>query len=245
MGRQNLSQADDYFAGRIAYNRAFSAKRGLPASLPFIKDLGAIVQAAAGALLSAATSTELPNNTTITYTFPASSASPQDGALNSGVMDVPRAVAAVTTHASSVVAMTVLVTGTDEYGEAMSELITVPATGTSQTVAGKKAFKTVTSVAVASAGNATTNTLNLGTSDVIGLPFRVDAADMCVVFLNGVSVDAATLVRAVTSAATTTSGDIRGTFNPSASIDSTNRFQVLLNPSRNTSKERSYGVAQA
>lgn len=249
MSRQNLSRADELFAGRVSYNRAFNAKTGIPAFLPYLHKFGAIAVADADGLINDATSTELPNNETVTYTFPAANVSPTDEALRSGILDTPRNVVAVVTHGSSVVAMTILVTGTDQYGETMSELLTVPATGTTQTVNGAKAFKTITSVAIASGTDAEANTLNLGTGDVIGLPFRSDATDWLRVYIctppASALQDGATVVRAVTSAATTTTGDVRGTFNPSGSIDGTNQFYVEMELSRNTSKERSYGVAQA
>src|SRR3546814_1602886 len=98
-------------------------------------NLGAPLTADTDNMVKAATSTELPNTETVTYTPDTDATSPTDGVgpvvTRSGVdyweMDVPRNVSVLTTHASSIVAMTVKVTGLDVYGEDMYEEISVAA----------------------------------------------------------------------------------------------------------------------
>jgi hypothetical protein len=116
--------------------------------------------------------------------------------------------------------MTVLVSGYDVYGQAMSELFTATAGGTSKTATGKKAFKYIESIAIASASDAEANTLNLGWTDVLGLPYKAAAvADVVRVFFNDVLDDSATVVAADTTTATTGTGDVRGTVDTNSAAD--------------------------
>ena len=92
-----------------------------------------------------------------------------NGALASGgavTLDVPRAIQAVSTAASTVV---VTVTGTDVYGRAMTEALTLNGT---TAVVGKKAFKTISG---ATAGGAIDGPATIGTTDILGLPVFVPA----------------------------------------------------------------------
>jgi hypothetical protein len=103
------------------------------------------------------------------------------------------------------------VSGYDIYGYPMTETIQSAAT----TVNGKKAFKFITSVVPATADGA--NTYSVGTTDIIGLPIRSDNfADVTLAYsasLNPVPISAATgYTAAVTTLATATTGDVRGTY---------------------------------
>src|SRR3546814_4338331 len=89
-----------------------------------------------------------------------------DGALvEDGVatFDVPRNV--VITGAASVTSVTFTITGTDVFGDDLVETITGPTGATA--ASGKKAFKTVTAIAVSAT---TTAAVTVGTGDVLGLP---------------------------------------------------------------------------
>lgn len=198
-----------------AYNKPTKFSLGSPAAV------------SANALISAATSTELPNNATITYTTATDNTTPLDGAIAAPAnvlmkdnqlhlvwsLDIPRNVTAAVSHGSSVVAMTILVSGFDVNKNALSELLTIAATGTSQTAAGLKAFKYIKSFAIVSAGNATTNTLNVGFGDVLGLPYILaEKSDLLQTWFNQVvEATVPTVVVADATAVTTTTGDIRGT----------------------------------
>lgn len=207
---------------------------GMVSTGPEFYSLGTPGVADADWLIKAATSTELPNTETVTYLASATDASPHDGLATVttvggvSVWDVRdgatygRNLVSVATHNSSVVAMTVLLSGYDYLGQAMSELHTITATGTSKTATGKKAFAYVASVAITAAGDAEANTLNIGTGSVIGLPVRLEKiGHVAAASLGGVQelinvASNATVVAAVaTSPATTTTGDVRGsiTFN--------------------------------
>lgn len=103
-------------------------------------------------------------------------------------------------------------TGFDQYGVAMSENIT----GASGAAAsGKKAWF---SIATGAPSAAASTTVSVGTGDVFGLPFACTNSS----YIQGVqwvafTRDAGTFVAAVSTAASKTTGDVRGTYAPSAS----------------------------
>ena len=142
----------------------------------------------------------------------------------------------------------VTVSGYDVYGQSMSEVIQ---TGTTQstTVNGKKAFYQVSSVTVA---NTVGGTLAVGTTDILGSPVRItDAGYIARAGWAGVlAEDAGTFVAAVTTTATTTSGDVRGTYVPSSATNGTRRLVMgILLPALavgpNATRTGALGVTQA
>jgi hypothetical protein len=146
------------------------------------------------------------------------------GALASGgvaTFDVPRNV--VITGASSVTSVTFTITGTDVYGDTVVEQVVGPTGAT--TAAGKKAFKTITAISVS---GTTTAAVTIGTGDVLGIPVALPQKGLVVGELeDGVNATAGTLVAAVTSAATATTGDVRGTYDPNSACDGSKAFQLL------------------
>lgn len=206
-----------------------------------IASLGSPIALDADSFVKAATSTELPNAATKTYTVATSGTSPLDAANTTWVLDSARNITAACTHASSVVAMTILISGKDIYGASMSEQLSITATGTSKTAAGAKAFKTITSIAITSAGDATTNTLNIGHGDVLGLPYVMAKNTILREWRAGVVATAGTIVAAVTTdPATVSTGDVRGTVLPNAACDG-GLHEVMFVPTSLTS----LGVKQA
>lgn len=248
MPRHTLSHADELFHGNSQIAGRYGGLRGIPLKPVLFADLGAPITLDADGLIVAATGTELPDTETVTYTFPHASASPQDGANLTGIMDVPRNITGVVTHAGTTVAMTALVTGTDENGAPMSELITFPATATSIAVAGKKAFKTVTSIAIAAAADAEANTLNMGWGDVLGLPFLLTHKNAVIYMMDGIPQVTGTITAGVTTdPATTTTGDVRGTILPATATNGTRRYAAWITaiPVADRSGANSaYGVQQ-
>ena len=126
-------------------------------------------------------------------------------------LDCPRALSIVS-GAGTLTNRNVTITGYDYYGQLMSEVI---ATGTVQstTVAGKKAFYQITSASISGALGAT---IAIGTTDVLGIPVRVFNVSYVasVKSNNTLAQDAGTFVAADTATATTTTGDVRGTYTP-------------------------------
>jgi hypothetical protein len=140
-------------------------------------------------------------------------------------LDCPRAVS-TTTGAGSPTSVNITVSGYDYYGQAMSEVI---ATGTaaSTTVNGKKAFYQISSV---TASGASVVTIAVGTTDILGAPLRItDRGYVCRAgWDNTLAEDAGTLTVAATQTATTTTGDVRGTYLPSSAADGVKRLVMEI-----------------
>lgn len=138
------------------------------------------------------------------------------------VLDVPRNVI-VDSGGTDDAVLTVY--GRDVYGNAMAENITLNST---TAVAGKKAFKEITRIA---ASKAIANGAFVGTGDVLGLPVYLPATGYILGDYESGVFDATidgTAVAGVASAATATSGDVRGTYDPGASCDGSVAFGLLV-----------------
>jgi hypothetical protein len=137
-------------------------------------------------------------------------------------LDVPRAVS-VTTAAGSPTASNITITGVDVYGQIMSEVIASSAVA-STAVNGKKAFFQISGI---TSSASTTVNITVGTTDILGLPVRVTAVPFLATVKFGTTLaqDAGTFVAAdATNPATTTSGDVRGTYVPASSTDGIKRL---------------------
>jgi len=133
-------------------------------------------------------------------------------------LDCARAVSV--TLAAGGTATTITITGFDEYGQRMSEAITSVASATTN---GKKAFYQILSVATSAA---TVAAVTVGTTQLIGMPIRVTSGVYIshVGWDTGFAIDTGTLAVADTAAATTTTGDVRGTFSPSSAPNGIRRL---------------------
>ena len=133
----------------------------------------------------------------------------------------------VTGAASASGLVSFLVSGYDIYGVPMSELIGAVAAST--TVSGKKAFKYIASV-VPNATDAIN--YSVGTLDVFGFPLRSDYFGDVGLNYNATLLTASTgyLAAVTTSPATTTTGDVRGTYAVQSATDKTKRLFFYQNP---------------
>ena len=112
------------------------------------------------------------------------------------------------------------ITGTDAEGNVMVE-----SSGSGTTMAGKKAFKTVTDISV----SANVTSLTVGTGDVLGIPIFVEAdAHLIGELEDGAAPTAGTLVVGATAAATATTGDVAGTYDPNSACDGSKEFELLV-----------------
>lgn len=146
-----------------------------------------------------------------------------DGVLNGSLVvngavsfNTPRNIVAAWTNTA-----VITVTGTDEYGNVLVES---SASGTSFT--GKKAFKTVTRVRV----SANVTGMTVGTGTVLGLPaFLADAADVIREANDGaVPGTGGTFVAGDQTAASATTGDVRGTYAPNQAPNGTRVYELTV-----------------
>jgi hypothetical protein len=162
-------------------------------------------------------------------------------------LDCPRAVS-TTTGAGTPTSVNITVSGYDYYGQAMSEVI---ATGTvaSTTVNGKKAFYQIASVV---SSGASVVTVAVGTTDILGAPLRITDRGYVarVGWDNTLAQDAGTMTPAATLTATTTTGDVRGTYLPSSAADGIKRLVMgialpAIAAGPNATRVGALGVTQA
>jgi len=99
--------------------------------------------------------------------------------------DVPRCLTATPGGtAANVLAVSVIINGTDITGKVISETLPAFTAGALTAVTGVKAFKTVTSIALPIVGAATT--VAIGTSANLGLPVPLSRNRIFNAYLNGV-----------------------------------------------------------
>lgn len=139
-----------------------------------------------------------------------------------GVADYARNVVITVTHASSVVAMSGVITGYDQYGTLITEDWLVTATGVSKTFTGAKAFKRITSITEVVVADASANTIIAGDGKVLGLPFKAVIASIVKELAIGSIVTNGVLVAASTSA----TADLRGTYTPNGTPNDTNDWSI-------------------
>jgi hypothetical protein len=137
-----------------------------------------------------------------------------------------------------------LVSGYDIYGVPMSESITVAA-GVN-TVNGKKAFKYIASV-VPQFTDAQNYSVN--TTDIYGFPLRSDFFGDVAINYNATGITASTgyVAAVTTSPATTTTGDVRGTYALQSAADGSKRLIIrqFVTPANAATVAGLFGVTQA
>ena len=136
--------------------------------------------------------------------------------------DVPRGVQVLSSNTTDVSALTI--TAYDAYTQPVTELVTLtPGTA----ALSKKTYSSVASIALGTTG--LIGALSIGTSDVFGLPFILpDINDVVSVkWASVLANDAGTAVKAdATSPATTSTGDVRGTYKPSSASNGSRRLTI-------------------
>jgi hypothetical protein len=160
--------------------------------------------------------------------------------------DAPRGVQLVSSGAGDTTQV-ITVSGTDYYGQAMSQAVTLNGT---TIVYSTKAFASITGI---SASAALAGNLSVGSSDVFGLPFRVLDTNhvISVKWASALAQDAGTFTAADTTAtATTTTGDVRGTYKPSSASNGTRRLTITIfipgiGSGPNATRVGALGVTQA
>ena len=134
------------------------------------------------------------------------------------------------TYTLGVAPQNMTVSGYDYYGQAMTEVITSSAS-VSTAVNGKKAFYQIASIATA---GATGTTITAGTTDILGFPLRVFDAGYIVrvgwnnTLANDTGGNSAFVAADMTTPATSTTGDVRGTYVPSTASNGIKRLVVVI-----------------
>jgi len=137
-------------------------------------------------------------------------------------LDVARS---VTITAAGANTATYTIFGFDIYGQPMSQTLAAPSTST---VTSTKMFKTVTRITNANATAAGSN-ISAGFSDVIGLPYRVTTRDYVSFNYNAtVGLLSAVTVADVTSPATVSTGDVRGSITLASAADGVKRLVAII-----------------
>jgi len=216
MSKHHITHAAEVYQGAAYYPPLTDDQKRVGAPITFVTklDLGTPIPDVADGISASHTGTSV-----LTIVL--------DGTLASGgavTLDVPRTLIVTGTGADT---ETVTITGTDIYGEALVEVITLNA---ATPVEGLKAFKTVTSAILSGAIDAD---IDVGTTDTIGLPYRLaDASDLGAVWFDSVQeATAPTIIAGDDTTATATTGDTRGT--------------LLLNSAANTKQTYVYLAVDA
>jgi hypothetical protein len=130
------------------------------------------------------------------------------------------------TFSNALTAVTVTVSGYDYYGQAMTQAITTSASSAG-TAASTKTFYQISGVKISSASG---GSLTLGTGNVLGSPIRITDAGYItsVGWSNTLARDAGTFVAAVLTTASSTTGDVRGTYTPSSNPNGSARLVMTI-----------------
>lgn len=202
-------------------NPSFMSQGVGPMGRVFVFD---VVPAVASAVnLAAAQAVATARSLTLAAGAGVTSTSDMSGATRYN-LDVARCVSLVSSNIGDTTQLAT-VSGFDFYGAPMTSRVTLNGTTPVQTL---KAFKAVTSVAISAA---TAGTVSAGTTDRLGMPFRVtDAGYVSHVKWAGVlAADTGTFAASVaTSPATALTGDVRGLYTPSTAADGVKRLVMLL-----------------
>ena len=138
--------------------------------------------------------------------------------------DVPRSVSLTSAGGNNFSGVNFTITGYDFIGRLQTQKMVGPNGTTVNTL---KAFMSVLSIVPDTTDG--THNLSAGTSDIFGLPWRVNDATLivCVKWANTLAQDAGTFAAAdATTPATNATGDPRGTYLPSSGSNGTNRLVI-------------------
>ena len=240
-------------AGMVVISTAGTVSQGVAAGTQIVSQLtgGAAGQGVAGTYQTNSNLTATSGTVTLAYQNVQQCVVPNNAQTPGVVLWNPAAVAGravAVTAASGATATTATVSGYDCYGYPLVEAITITA---GSQVSGRKAFKYIKSV-VLNAADAT-HAYSVDTTDVFGFPIRSDAfGDILVNYAT--SLTATTLITAATNyvasdrtVATSTTGDVRGTFGAFTSGTGANKLIVRQSPQPymvQTANPGLYGVTQ-
>ncbi len=229
MGKQTLSVAEELYRGKANYAPVFgrNGRAGVPCMIPTKIDMGSPIVGDPNGHIETENLTAL-GVWSVSSTFAAAIAA----YTLLGVNDYPRNIVAAWTGTA-----VLTITGTDEYDNVIVES---SASGTSLT--GKKAFKTITNITTS--GDITG--LTVGTGDVLGIPYFLTHESDVLGFYADTTEEklASVFVAGVTTVATATTGDVRGTVNPDTTLDGSVNFYLWMYIRETDLKSDLVGVTQ-
>ena len=238
MARHNLSFASDIFHGDVVNQRFLTGTAsvgglpGLPWTHLYTDRMGALASLATACFATLQTVTAAGSLTLVSASI--TNAWPRSITITSVGTDT---------------GMVFTITGTDLYGRTMTESIT---SVSGSMVSGAKAFKTVSGITTSSA---MATTFSVGRGNIFGLSFRLTNFEYMVSSTASGSVlgstTGANIIACVTTAATATTGDVRGTAEftgpvPNGTIRYGVTYQVIGTDTTSLgSTEAAFGVTQA
>lgn len=162
------------------------------------------------------------------YSTTASISSAATAVLAATVPDVPRNVIGAWTGTA-----VATVAGTDYYGNVQTE---ASASGTS--LASKKTFASITSITMSASVTGAT----FGTGNVLGLPYRVSSGDVDGFMFNDAADAGTFVVPDLTIPASSSTGDVRGTYAPAGTLNGVKFLSVILKVTDLTTSVGTLGV---
>lgn len=144
------------------------------------------------------------------------------------------------------------VAGRDVYGVKITETIAASTTGAANTLVSKKAYKYITGVTPVTTGTFGSTVVYVGVSDTYGLGIYASNGAYVNINLNNVSISSTTVTpgMALNVIATSTTGDVRGTWASTTASNGTNRLITFVIPSvaamnTNLSGDAGHGIVGA
>lgn len=235
------------FAGPLWLGEAYKQSvhttgsiRGAAVPHIHVEEYGAVL-VASSAMILASTAFATNSNTNLLGTSTAAFSTSGIVATSGVTVDVPRCITVSSTGAMATGSFTF--TGTDKWGDSLTETFTGP---TNSTVTTQKAFKTITSMTY-SATTATGVNFRVGLSDDLGLPYYAsNAGKVLGVAVSGKSTSATgvsfTAPLTATGTSTATTADVHGILSVEA-IDGSSYITVMVKVDP-TSKATLFGADQ-
>lgn len=211
---------------------------GVPTSQQFIYDVVPLTLQTNN-IMTAATLSGAPATATLTAGTGVTTTTTRSGA-SVLAFDVARCVS-ITGTSTFVTAASFTISGFDDYQQPMTQTLTGPAS--TNTVTTTKAFRYIRSITAS--GNTASN-VTVGSSDTLGLPIRVNAFEYLNIRYNsGVPTLSTGFTAAVTTTATATTGDVRGTYALQTASNGSRRFVAAIFIKDPDTVTGAFGVQQA
>lgn len=191
---------------------------------PYEIKFGPVAVAAAASILSGQSIASATDTVTANVTLLQDNTDPVQTAFQSEFPYGPGFGRALVVVASGAATSTVTATGRDYMGQPVQELFTLNGT---TPVPGKKAFKYIDKIAWTATA---ATTINVGTTDLLGLPFRMQNVLEEMTDRTRVATLGTFVAGVLTDPQTATTGDPRGTYDPTTVLDGVKYIAGVFQP---------------